>query len=121
MVYISSRVQDEIEVLEKRLQALRARRSELVDGIADQDREIALARGSFEEEEAAMKGVKDDLAKQQEELKQRQVREQLLLHLVDAPASSHTGRRLLVECVHACMEHKMCHTLGDTLWATLHV
>jgi len=80
MVYISSRVQDEIEVLEKRLQVLCARRSELVDGIADQDRDIALARGSFEEEEVAMRGVKDDLAKQQEELKQRQVREQLLSH-----------------------------------------
>lgn len=87
-------MQDEIEVLENRLQALRARRSELVDGIADQDREIALAKGSFEEEEAAIKGVKDDLAKQQEELKQRQVREQLLTHLVAVPACSlFTGRR----------------------------
>ena len=33
-----------MEGLEKRLQALRARRAELVDGIADQDREIALAK-----------------------------------------------------------------------------
>ena len=68
-----------MEGLEKRLQALRARRAELVDGIAEQDREIALAKGSFEEEEAAMKGVRDKVAKQQEELEQRQVRKQLLI------------------------------------------
>lgn len=71
--------QDEMEGLEKRLQALRTRRAELVDGIAEQDREIALAKGSFEEEETAMKSVRDKVVKQQKELEQRQVRKQLLI------------------------------------------
>ena len=50
-----------------------------MEGIAEQDREIALAKGSFEEEEAAMKGVRDEVAQQQEELKERQVCKQSVL------------------------------------------
>ena len=66
-----------------------------MDGIAEQDREIALAIGSFEEEEAAMKGERDKVAEQEEELKQLQVCKQSVslsvLHLTT-----------VVEYMHGC-------------------
>ena len=81
-----------------------------MDGIAEQDREIALAIGSFEEEEAAMKGERDKVAEQEEELKQLQVRKQSVSLSVRTP--HHSGR------IHAWVHmNTLYHTLPAAMSA----